>query len=83
MAIHGNLDGTRRSEFTVGPNEDAGIGVVGEEVILFDPVSGPATLAQLLAGGGESQLPYYLLDKAGGFVYTGNGVFMSATHYDL
>jgi hypothetical protein len=80
MAVHGNLDGTRRSEFTVGPEETHGLRKVGSEVALFDPVSGQATLAELLAGG--AGLPYYLLDRAGGFVYVGNGEFLTATHYD-
>jgi len=68
MAVHGNLDGTRRSEFTVGPDEIQGVRKVGDEIALFDPITGQKKLSEM--GGGESTIGKIVMTTAGGMVYT-------------
>ena len=68
MAVHGNLDGTRRSEFTVGPDDRLGVRSVGNEIALFDLVTGQKKLSEL--GGGESTIGKIVMTTAGGMVYT-------------
>lgn len=49
MTVFGNLDGTRRSAFSLGPTEEAIIRAVGNEIALVDAVNGQKTLSQILA----------------------------------
>lgn len=78
MAVHSNLDGTRRSGFTVGPGQNSGIVAVGSgddrEVALFDPIAGQATLTELLEGGGSTSIISHLvLNNDGGIVTDNDG----------
>lgn len=58
MAIHSNLDGTRRDELVLGQDAVNGIRVtLTGETALFDPISGEATIADMLAGGGGGLTP--------------------------
>ena len=71
MAVQGNLDGTRRDEFTVGKEEDRGLCVIGREVGLYDPENGAHALSELLAGGGSSIIETRgIITRAGGLVYS-------------
>jgi len=79
MAIQSNLDGTRREDFTVGKAELHGIRVtVGGETALYDPISGEATIADMLAGGGSADFNDLLTGRVTGEVLvsrvTGNVV---------
>jgi hypothetical protein len=72
MAVQGNLDGTRRDEFTLGKEETNGIRrTLSGETALYDPVSGQATIAEMLGSGGTSILESRgILTTQGGLVYT-------------
>jgi hypothetical protein len=70
MAVHGNLDGTRRSEFTVGPDEIQGVRKVGNEIALFDPVTGQKKLSEMGGSGGDAIINKIVMTTAGGMVYT-------------
>jgi hypothetical protein len=52
MARYGNLDGTGRDQFSLGSAEVNGIRrTITGETALYDPTSGVATIAEMLAGG--------------------------------
>lgn len=57
MAKFGNLDGTLRSDFQIGPEDGTGFrrNALGE-LELYDPVAGLATLASLMGGGDLSDI---------------------------
>lgn len=66
-----NLDGTGREDFHVGKEPGAGLRKVGNQIALYDPVSGAYVLADLIGGGGSSIIETRgILTRAGGMVYT-------------
>jgi hypothetical protein len=79
MAVQSNLDGTRRDEFTIGKGELNGIcRTLSGETALYDPISGQATIAEMLAGGGSADFNKILTSRTTGEVLvsrnTGNVV---------
>lgn len=72
MAVHSNLDGTRRTEFTVGPDEVQGIRKVGTEIALFDLVAGEVKLSAM-GDGPTSIINHLVLNNDGGIVTDNDG----------
>lgn len=73
MARFGNLDGTLRENFQIGPEEGTGFRRNSNgELVLYDPVAGLATLQELMEGGGGSSIieTKGILTTQGGIVYT-------------
>lgn len=71
MARFGNLDGTLRDEFSIGPDERIRIKRVGNQIYLCDLTSGEYPLADLIGGGGSSVIETRgILTRNGGLVYT-------------
>jgi hypothetical protein len=68
MAKFGNLDGTLRDEFSIGPDDRLGVRSVGNEIALFDLVTGQKKLSEL--GGGETTIGKIVMTTNGGMVYT-------------
>jgi hypothetical protein len=61
MAQYANLDGTGKTQFTVGHDEKSGIREWDNEIALFDETSGPWKLSQILALAGATDYPRYYI----------------------
>jgi len=72
MARYGNLDGTLRENFQIGPELGTGFRRnENGELVLYDPVAGMATLKQLLESGGAITTNG-IITREGGLVYSRN-----------
>lgn len=61
MAQYANLEGTGKTQFTVGYDEKSGIRELTGEIALFDEVSGPWKLSEILANVAAADYPRYYI----------------------
>jgi len=52
MGVKDKLLGTTRTDFQIGPEATHGVRHEGDEIALYDPVSGPVKLSEMGGGAG-------------------------------